>query len=387
MKGHIRERSPGHWAIVIDTRGANGRRKRRWFSHAGTKRTAQTECARLIAEIDAGVQIDPNRLTLAAFLERWIEHVRGQVSPRSHERYAELCRKNLLPLLGGIALSKLQPATISQAYTKALSSGRRDGQGGLSPRTVHHIHRVLRQALQQAVQWQLLARNPADLVKPPKVERKQMRTLDADGTVALLEAARGTDMLVPMLLGVLCGLRRGEVTALRWRSVDVEAGALAVVASTEQTDQGVREKETKTGKGRSVALSSMIVDELRQHRIRQAEGLLRLGVRLTDDHHVVTRYDGQPLQPRSLTHAFVKFIRRHGLPQIRLHDLRHSHATHMLAAEVHPKIAQERLGHSSVSVTIDLYSHVLPGMQAEAVSRVDAALQDALNRRAAKKKW
>ena len=149
----------------------------------------------------------------------------------------------------------------------------------------------------------------------------------------------------------------------------------------------MREKETKTGKGRSVALSPMIVDELRQHRIRQAEGLLRLGVRLTDDHHVVTRYDGQPLQPRSLTHAFVKFIRRHGLPQIRLHDLRHSHATHMLAAGVHPKIAQERLGHSSVSITIDLYSHVLPGMQAEAVSRVDAALQDALNRRAAKKKW
>ena len=130
-----------------------------------------------------------------------------------------------------------------------------------------------------------------------------------------------------------------------------------------------------------------MLEELRQHRIRQAETLLQLGVRLTNDHHVVAREDGEPLQPRSLTHAFVKFIRRHGLPQIRLHDLRHSHATHMLAAGVHPKIAQERLGHSSVGVTIDLYSHVLPGMQAEAVSRVDAVLQDALNRRAAKTKW
>jgi integrase len=162
---------------------------------------------------------------------------------------------------------------------------------------------------------------------------------------------------------------------------------LSVTASTEQTGKGVREKETKSGKGRTVALLTLVLEELRTHRIGQAETLLQLGVRLTDDHHVVARADGQPLQPRSLTHAFVKFIRRHGLPQIRLHDLRHSHATHMLAAGVHPKIAQERLGHSSVGVTIDLYSHVLPGMQAEAVSRVDAVLQEALDRRTVSKKW
>jgi integrase len=249
------------------------------------------------------------------------------------------------------------------------------------------MHRALRQALQQAVRWQMLVRNPADMVKPPKVEHKQMLTLDADGTVALIEAARGTDMFVPILLGVLCGLRRGEVSALRWRSVDLDAGTLAVVASTEQTDQGVREKETKSGKGRAVDLPALVAVELRAHRIRQAGTLLQLGVRLSRDHHVVARADGQPLQPRSLTHAFVKFIRRHGLQRIRLHDLRHSHATHMLTAGVHPKIAQERLGHSSVSVTIDLYSHVLPGMQAEAVSRVDAAMKDALDRRAAKMKW
>jgi integrase len=172
---------------------------------------------------------------------------------------------------------------------------------------------------------------------------------------------------------------------LRWRSVDFERGQLAVSASTEQTDDGIREKETKTGKSRAVALPAMIIEGLRQHRIRQAEELLKLGVRLGEDHHVVAREDGKPLQPRSVSQAFRKFIARHGLKKIRLHDLRHSHATHMLSAGVHPKIAQERLGHSSVSVTIDLYSHILPGMQAEAVSRVDAAMKDALDRRAAKK--
>jgi integrase len=227
----------------------SGKRKRRWHSFAGNKRAAQIECARLISEITTGNHIDPSRETVAGFLGRWLEHMQGQVSPRTHERYAEIVRWNITPLLGAAALAKLRPETISRAYAKALNSGRRDGQGGLSPRTVHHMHRILRQALQQAVDWRLLVRNPADVVNPPKVERKQMQTLDADGTVALIEAARGTDMIVPILLGVLCGLRRGEVAALRWRSIDLEAGTLAVVASTEQTAGGIRGKETKSGKG------------------------------------------------------------------------------------------------------------------------------------------
>jgi hypothetical protein len=136
MKGHLRERSPGHWAIVIDVRDpATGKRKRRWHSFAGTKRDAQIERARLISELQAGTQVDPTRETLAAFLERWIEHMQGQVSPRSHERYAEIARKNVVPLLGGLTLTKLQPAHISAAYAKALTSGHRRGRGGLSPRT------------------------------------------------------------------------------------------------------------------------------------------------------------------------------------------------------------------------------------------------------------
>jgi integrase len=381
VKGHLRERSSGHWAIVIDVRDPQaGKRKQRWYSFKGTKRQAQVECARLISEIQNGTAVEPSRMPVADFLERWIEHMHGQVSPRSHERYAEICRKNLVPLLGGLTLPKLQPAHISTAYAKALASGRRDGTGGLSARTVTHMHRVLRQALQQALRWQLLARNPADAVKPPKVERKQMNVLDTDATADLIEAARGTPLFIPIMLGVRCGLRRGEVVALHWRNVDLERGQISVVASAEQTDQGVREKEPKNGKGRTIVLSATEVEELRSHRVRQAQSLLALGVRLTDDHHVVAREDGQALQPRSLTHAFVKFVRLHGF-QIRLHDLRHSHATHMLAAGIHPKIAQERLGHSSVGITLDLYSHVLPGMQAEAVSRVDAALQAALDRK------
>ena len=316
----------------------------------------------MISELQGGGYLEPSKVTLAQFLDRWLNHIKSQVSPRSHERYAEIVRTHIIPSLGAVPLIKLRADQVSEFYSKALASGRRDGKGGFSPRTVHHIHRILKQALTQAVRWQTLARNPAN-VDPPRVEKKQMQTLDADETITLIEAARGTNLFLPVLLGALCGLRRGEITALRWRSVDLDHGQLAVVASTEQTEEGVREKETKSGKDRTVVLPSILTDELRQHRVRQTEGLLRIGVRLTDNQHVVAREDGEPIQPRSLTHAFIKFLRRRGLQHIRLHDLRHTHATHMLKAGIHPKIAQERLGHSSVGVTIDLYSHVLPGMQ------------------------
>jgi integrase len=243
------------------------------------------------------------------------------------------------------------------------------------------MHRVLREALQQAVQWQMLARNPADAVKPPKVERKQMSVLDTDATIELIEAARPYRIFVPILLGVLCGLRRGEIAALRWRSVDINAGQLMVIASIEQTKAGCREKETKSGRARTVALPVTLIEELRQHRAKQAEELLQLGIRLTDDHYVVTQADGTALQPHSLTQAFTRLLADRSLKQVRFHDLRHSHATHMLAAGIHPKIASERLGHSKVGITLDLYSHVLPGMQAEAAAAVDGAMQAAQQRR------
>jgi integrase len=317
----------------------------------------------------------------AAFLERWIEHMQGQVSPRSHERYAELCRKNLAPLLGGLMLTKLQPAHISQAYAKALASGRRDGTGGLSARTVTHMHRVLREALQQAVLWRLLANNPAAFVKPPKIERSKMKTYDLLQTAELLEALRGNRMFIPTVLAGLCGLRRGEIVALRWRHVDFEAGHISIEQSAEQTRTGVRYKPPKSGRARTVAMGATVTAELRAHRLAQAQGLLTLGVRLTDDSFVVAQADGSPLQPNTLTHNWVQEWAKTGLPRIRFHDMRHTHATHLLASGVHPKVASERLGHSKVGLTLDTYSHVLPNMQADAAALVDDALQLALQNR------
>jgi integrase len=236
--------------------------------------------------------------------------------------------------------------------------------------------------LQQAVRWRNLVFNPCDAVKPPRVGAKAMQTYDMAQTVDLIEAMRGTRMLAPTLLAVLCGLRRGEIAALRWRNVDLVKGDLAIVESAEQTKAGVRYKEPKGGRSRTVALSATMVEELRRHRLVQAQEMLRLGVRLTDDSFVAAQADGSPLQPRSLTHEWVRLIAKTTLPRIRFHDLRHAHATHLLASGVHPKVASERLGHSKVGITLDLYSHVLPGMQADAAAKVDDALKAALQSRA-----
>lgn len=385
MKGHIRERSPGRWAIVLDIHESEtGKRRRKWHSFTGTKRQAQEQCARLIAELRGGTYIAPNKITVAQHLERWLDHIKSQVSPRTHERYSEIVRKNIVPALGSIALTRLRPIQISETYAKALAFGRRDGNGGLAPTTVIYMHRLIKHALAQAVRWELLNRNPADAVSPPKAERATMKTYNMPQTADLIEALRGTRLLQPIVLGVLCGLRRGEIAALRWRNVDLEAGKISIVESAEQTREGVRYKPPKSGRGRVVALAKTVVEELRQHRVQQAEELLRLGVRLGDETFVCAREDGQPLQPRSITHAWQLASAKIDLPRIRFHDLRHAHATHMLSNGIHPKVASERLGHSRVGITLDLYSHVLPGMQEDAASRVDEALQQALERRPSK---
>ena len=172
-------------------------------------------------------------------------------------------------------------------------------------------------------------------------------------------------------------MRRGEIAALRWRSLDLDAGQLSVVASIEQTRAGCREKDAKSGRGRAVALPALVVEELRRHRLAQAQAMLAIGVRVTADHHVVMQGDALPLQPNSITQAIAKFMKKRG-SKVRLHGLRHSHATHMLASGIHPKIASERLGHSKVGITLDLYSHVLPGMQEEAAIKVDTLISAAL---------
>ncbi len=280
-------------------------------------------------------------------------------------------------------LSKLSAAHLQGAYTTLGTAARRDGKpGSLSPRTRQHIHRVLSVALARAVEQQLMARNPADAFRKrlPKVERREMATLSAEQSAQLLDGLRHSQLYWPVLVALSTGMRRGEILALRWKNVDLDQGLIRVVESLEQTKAKLRFKAPKTEKARAITLPPFAIDELRRHRREQAEQLLPLGVRQTGETLVCARQDGEPLQPHSLTHQFRRFLGRlNDLPRVRFHDLRHTHATLLLLAGEHPKVAQERLGHASITTTLDLYSHVTRTMQQDAAGRLDAVFRRAIN--------
>lgn len=378
VKGHIRRRGKGSWAIVLDLgRDSAGKRRQKWHTVRGTKRDAQREMARLLHELNTGAYVEPTRITVGEYLARWLEdYARAKVAPKTFERYAEIIRLHLVPALGGTPLAKLQPLHVQRCYTEALKNGRKDGVGGLSAQTVLHHHRVLREALGHAVRWQLVGRNVADAVQPPRPERTEVQCLDEDAIIRLLDAARGSRLYLPIVLAVSTGMRRGEILGLRWQDVDLNAGVIAVRQAAQQTRAGISFKPPKTAKGRRVvALLELTVEALQQHKVEQAKERLLLGPGYQDHGLVCAQPDGRPWRPDALTNAFAAFVRNAGLPRVRFHDLRHSHATLLLRQGVHPKVVSERLGHATVGITLDTYSHVLPGMQEEAAHKLDIALR------------
>jgi integrase len=384
--GHIRERSPGSWELrySLGTDPATGKRRVATITVKGNHRAAEKELRRLLRTLDDGSHVDPSRQSVRQWLEQWLETVRTEVAPKTHERYGEIVRNFLIPTIGNLPLTKLAPVHIQQAYNRWASGGRLDGKpGGLSPQTRRHIHRILRTALSRAVEQQVIVRNPADAFKKrlPKIERRTLMTLTAEQSVRLLEAIAHSRVYWPVLLALSTGMRRGEVLAVRWKNVDLERGTLRVMESLEQTKTGIRFKPPKTGRHRVITLPAYAVEDLRRLKRQQAEELLALGVRPTGDTLLCARADGKPHQPLSLTYEFARFMGRvKDLPRVRFHDLRHTHATQLLVSGVHPKIASERLGHASVGITLDLYSHVTDTMQSDAALKLDLAMQVAKSR-------
>lgn len=381
--GHIRQRSPGSFEVRYELPAdpTTSKRRTRTVTVSGSRKDAEKELRRLLRSIDTGEYVEPNSLTVEQYMEQWLGSVKGQVSPKTHERYAEIVEGFINPALGSHKLNKLMPIHIQNSYTRWESGGRRDGkEGGLSPRSRLHIHRILKSALKAAVQLQLLARNPADSVKPPKQSRKEMATLTAEQSARLLAEIKMTRMYLPTLLALTAGMRRGEILALKWKNVDLDKGLVRVVESLEQTKQQIRFKAPKNDKTRVITLPSYTVEELKRFKVQQAEELLKLGIAQNSDGLMCGRYDGDPLMPSSLTHQFARFLKKmKGFPRVRFHDLRHTHATQLLLSGIHPKVAQERLGHSSVMVTLDIYSHVTDSMQNDAATKLDNVFRSAIS--------
>lgn len=381
MKGHIRPRGKNTWAIKyeIGRDPKTGKRRSKWVTVHGAKRDAQRELRRILHEIDNNQHIEPSCMTLAEYLETWLaDYARNRVSAKTFERYTEIARKHLIPALGGHQLVKLTPLHIQSYHGDALAEGRIGSKGGLSAQTVLHHHRLLSQALKRAVRLQLLVRNPCDAVDPPRPARREIKILDHPETARLLKKTEGRRLYVPILLAVATGMRRGEILALRWQDVDLDGATLSVCRTLEETRDGLNFKMPKTARSRrTITLPSFAVDALRRHRARQAEEKLLAGPAYDDHGLICARADGSPTKPDDMSRDFRRMAIRLGFG-ISFHGLRHTHLSHLLAAGVHPKVASERAGHASVGITLDTYSHVMPGLQEDAARKVDIAIRHAL---------
>jgi integrase len=380
MRGYIRKRGKASWSITIELdRGADGKRRQAFYSCKGTKKDAQAQLTTILYELKTGGFVEPSRLTVGAFLEKWLDHVEHTVAGKTYDRYAEICRRHLIPALGTITLTKLQPLHVQDFYRRAMREGRLNGKGGLSAQSVLHFHRVFRAALKQATRWQLVVRNVADDVDAPKPVKREMRALTSQETATLLRAVSDTRLYMPTFMAATTGLRRGELLAVRWSDVDFDRATLTVRRSVEQVKGTVTFKAPKTAKGRrQIVLLAITVDALRKHRAEQAQERLSMGKGYADQDLVFADINGDVWIPSALTGAFRRLVRDADLGHVRFHVLRHSHATQLLIQGIHPKVVSERLGHSTISITLDTYSHVLPGIQEEAAEKLDAALRDAI---------
>jgi len=366
-EGTIYQRADGRWCAALTVgRDARGR-LRRVYIYGKTRREVQEELTKKLREHQQGMPVDPTRQTVGQFLQAWLEDcMRGSVRPTTLENYRYVIRH--LEPIAGIQLAKLTPQHIQHLY-------RQKQDAGLT-RMVVLMHAVLHKALGQAVRWCLIPRNPADAVERPRMPKKEFRALTSEEAARLLEAAREDRLHALWVLAVTTGMRLGELLGLRWEDVDLERGTVTVRRQLQWLEGEPTFPEPKSARSRrTIALPGLAVAALREHRKRQLEWRLRLGEVWQDHGLVFTTEIGTPLHPSNVRQRhFHPLLERAGLPRIRFHDLRHTCATLLLAQGVHPKLVQEQLGHSQISVTLDTYSHVTAPMMREAAAKMDAIL-------------
>ena len=373
MRGHIKTRSKGSWTIIFNLGRdpATGKRKQQWVTVRGTKKQAETRLAELLNQMDTGGFIKPTKETFGSFLQRYLDdYISTQIRATTLEAYQQR-GKHLIDGLGHIPVSELREEHIHKYY--------REKSKTLSPGTLIKHHNLLRSALSQGVIWRTLTRNVAEAVKPPKVSRKEMRALTGPEVHRMLEACEDTAWHSIFHTLTWTGLRRSELLGLRWKDVDLILASLRVVQSVQRLNTGefiVQEPKTASGR-RTIALSPASCLVLREHREKQEADATLLGRQLAEDDLVFSHPDGSPRDPSTLTLAFRRLTRRIGLDGVRLHDLRHTMASLYLEQGVNPKTVAERLGHASVTITLDLYSHCLPGVQEAAAVQFDTAMEQA----------
>src|SRR5258708_581350 len=361
------ERKGKQWVaqIVLE----HGRTRQRYFN---TQEEAADALNEMLYELKRGMLVTSPKQTVKQYLEHWLENVhKPTIRISTYVRYRAILNRYLLPKIGHIQLQMLAPQHIQTLYAEKVHDG-------LSPMTINMIHGVLHKALDNAVQTNLLARNICDVVRPPRITKYEIQPLTTEQAQKLLETARGHFIAPLLTLALTTGMRRGELLGLHWQDIDFEKKSLQVRRSVDRiAGYGFVESEPKTTRGRrKVTLPHFVIDILKQHRAHQLEVRLKAGAAWRDRGLVFCNAQGGFLDPHRLLHLFQQLLKDAGLPKMRFHDLRHSAASILLSAGVPAKVVQELLGHSQIGMTLGTYSHVLPGMQEEAMDKWDDLFGD-----------
>lgn len=366
---HIRKREGPNgvsWYATVElSRDPQTGKRRQKHVSGPTRRACEAEIAKLLERDANGESVTATRMTVAQYLERWFEAIEPTLKPSSYRGYRDKLTTLIIPHLGSVQLSKLTALQVQGTLARLLDQGK-------SPTTVHHGFTILSTALNQAVKWGMVSRNVCTAVDPPRRARPELQTWSREEASAVLAAAAGDDLEALWRLALTTGMRRGELIGLRWIDVDLQRGVLAVRHTLVRGTGSVWLSSTpKSASGqRSIPLGADDIDALTRHRDRQ-----RLA-RTPNPHGLVfIGSGGNPVNQNTLAHQFGNLVKRAGVRRIRLHDCRHTCATLLLEAGVHPKIVQERLGHSSISMTLDRYSHVSESVQQAAADRLDVLLK------------
>jgi integrase len=361
-EGSVYQRKDGRWVASITLEN----RKRKYI-YGETKKEVLDKLKVALYEQRQGTLATGPQQTVKHFLENWLEEIhKPTIRVSTYLRYRRTLHRHIFPAIGHVQLQKLSAQQVQAFYTRKLKDG-------MAPGSIWYMHAILHKAFDQAVRWKLLSRNVCDEVAPPRIPKRENKTLTKEQAQKLLDTARGHTLEALLTVALVTGMRRGELRSLRWSDIDFEDKHLQVRRTVEHlTGYGYYENEPKSDRSkRSIALPDFAIETLKQHRVKQIEARLKIGEAWVDHDLVFCRANGNFLPASTLDYQFQALLKDAGLPHMRIHDLRHSAATILLSMGVHAKVVQEILGHSTISMTMDIYSHVLPSIQRDAVEKWD----------------
>jgi integrase len=372
MKGAIRKprTSGGAWSYRLDLGFDDaGKRRQRQVGNFATKREAQSALNEALAGLQKGTYVAPSKQTVREFLDTWIDTVKPELAITAWTNYRNVLGSYVLPHIGSVRLADLSPMDIKRWHGELLDHGRRNG-APLAVNSVKLAHRVLHRALADGVRWNVLPANPASSVRVPKGAHKEMSVWTSEEARRFLDSLEQDRLRGLWALALHTGMRRGELAGLRWSDVDLVGGTLTVAQQRTTAGSQTVTMAPKARSQRQLALAGPTVSTLRDHLDRQTSERASAGVAWVETGYVFVDESGEPLLPQRITKMFAAAIARTNVPTIRLHDVRHTMATNALAAGVHPKVVQEQLGHSTIAVTMDTYSHVPQAVRRESAGRI-----------------